>query len=109
MVCGNHLLFSFLINSFQEKIMSKLANKLMSLGMVVGLGLALVFAPMIASAWEPRKPVEFIVMAGKGGGADKAVRFMQNIISKHSKLLNFTAVRFIIQKLCEHLKPSTTK
>ncbi len=35
------------------------------------------------AAWEPRKPVEFIVMAGKGGGADKAVRFMQNIIAKH--------------------------
>ena len=63
--------------------MSKLAKKLMSLGLVVGSGLALVFAPMVASAWEPKKPVEFIVMAGKGGGADKAVRFMQNVIAKH--------------------------
>ncbi len=33
--------------------------------------------------WEPQKPVEFIVMAGKGGGADKAVRLMQTIIAKH--------------------------
>jgi tripartite-type tricarboxylate transporter receptor subunit TctC len=30
-----------------------------------------------------KKPVEFIVMAGKGGGADKAVRFIQNIIAKN--------------------------
>ena len=36
-----------------------------------------------AAAWEPKKPVEFIIMAGKGGGADKAVRFMQNIIAKN--------------------------
>ncbi len=35
------------------------------------------------AAWKPKKPVEFIVMAGKGGGADKAVRFMQSIIAKN--------------------------
>jgi len=35
------------------------------------------------AAWEPKKPVEFIVMAGKGGGADKAVRLMQSIIAKN--------------------------
>ena len=35
-------------------------------------------------AFEPRKPIEFVVMAGKGGGADKAVRFMQSIIAKHN-------------------------
>ena len=34
-----------------------------------------------AAAWEPNKPVEFVVMAGKGGGADKAVRLMQSIIA----------------------------
>lgn len=33
------------------------------------------------AAWEPSKPVEFVVMAGKGGGADKAVRLMQSIIA----------------------------
>ncbi len=35
------------------------------------------------AAWQPKKPVEFVVMAGKGGGADKAVRFMQSIIAKN--------------------------
>ncbi len=39
-------------------------------------------APIAAHAWQPAKPVEFVVMAGKGGGADKAVRFMQSIIAK---------------------------
>jgi tripartite-type tricarboxylate transporter receptor subunit TctC len=37
----------------------------------------------LASAWEPQKPVEFVVMAGKGGGADKAVRLMQSIIASN--------------------------
>ncbi len=55
---------------------------------VVAAALALGVGPTsvtkdAAAAWEPKKPVEFIVMAGKGGGADKAVRFMQNIIAKH--------------------------
>ncbi|MCB1514163.1 MAG: tripartite tricarboxylate transporter substrate binding protein [Hyphomicrobiaceae bacterium] len=32
-------------------------------------------APAVAQ-WKPTKPIEFIVMAGVGGGADKAVRFI---------------------------------
>ncbi|MEE9597427.1 MAG: hypothetical protein V3V96_11685, partial [Acidiferrobacterales bacterium] len=42
-----------------------------------------VVAPQDAGAWEPRKPVDFIIMAGKGGGADKMARLMQTIIEKH--------------------------
>lgn len=36
-----------------------------------------------AIAWEPVKPVSLVIMAGKGGGADKMARFMQSIIEKH--------------------------
>lgn len=39
------------------------------------------FLSTAVAAWEPIKPVEFVVMAGKGGGADKAVRLMQSIIA----------------------------
>ena len=35
-----------------------------------------------ANAWEPKKPVDFVIMAGKGGGADKMARLMQSIIEK---------------------------
>ncbi len=35
------------------------------------------------AAWKPRKPVEFVIMAGKGGGADRLARFIQGIIEKH--------------------------
>ena len=37
----------------------------------------------IAQAWEPKKPVDFVIMAGKGGGADKMARLMQSLIEKH--------------------------
>ena len=33
--------------------------------------------------WQPRKPVEFVIMAGQGGGADRLARFIQSIIEKH--------------------------
>lgn len=35
------------------------------------------------AAWEPKKPVEFVIMAGKGGGADRLARFIQGIIEKN--------------------------
>jgi len=35
-----------------------------------------------ALAFEPDKPINFIIMAGKGGGADKMARLMQAIIEK---------------------------
>ena len=36
-----------------------------------------------AAEWQPKKPVQFVIMAGKGGGADKMARLMQTIIEKH--------------------------
>lgn len=37
----------------------------------------------LAADWEPRKPVEFVIMAGPGGGADKMARLMQSVIEKN--------------------------
>jgi len=47
---------------------------------------ALVSAPPSAGAqaWEPGKPIEFVVPAGTGGGADQMARFIQGIVAKHS-------------------------
>lgn len=42
-----------------------------------------VTAPAVA-AWEPTKPVEFVVPAGTGGGADQMARFIQGVVTKHS-------------------------
>ncbi|RMF09205.1 MAG: tripartite tricarboxylate transporter substrate binding protein, partial [Alphaproteobacteria bacterium] len=60
-----------------------ISKKTTLLGLIAGVGLAAFVLPQSAQAWEPKKPVEFVVMAGKGGGADKAVRFMQTIIAKN--------------------------
>ena len=35
-------------------------------------------------AWEPSKPVEFIIPAGTGGGADVMARFIAPLIAKHN-------------------------
>jgi putative tricarboxylic transport membrane protein len=35
------------------------------------------------AGWEPTKPVEFVVPAGTGGGADQMARLIQGIIVKH--------------------------
>ena len=36
------------------------------------------------AAWEPQKPVEFVIPAGSGGGADVMARFIAPLISKHN-------------------------
>ena len=41
-------------------------------------------ASYAAAQWQPRKPVEFVVMAGKGGGAGKLSRLFQAIIQKNN-------------------------
>ena len=48
-------------------------------------------AAMIASgfaatqaAWEPKEPIDFVIMPGKGSGADKMARVMQTIVEKHN-------------------------
>lgn len=45
-------------------------------------GISLALGATAASAWEPTKPIDFVIMAGKGGGADKMARLMQSIVEK---------------------------
>ena len=42
------------------------------------------FLSTAAAAWEPTRPVELVVPAGTGGGADQMARVIQGIVSKHS-------------------------
>jgi len=37
----------------------------------------------VSYAWEPKKPVDFVIMAGKGGGADKMARLIQSVVEKN--------------------------
>src|SRR5262245_10631141 len=49
---------------------------------VAAVALAAAAAPAQA-AWVPEKPVEFVVPAGTGGGADQMARLIQGIVAKH--------------------------
>ena len=40
--------------------------------------------PAHAAGWEPTKPVEFVIPAGTGGGADQMARLIQGIVAKHN-------------------------
>ncbi len=44
------------------------------------------FAMPAHAAWEPTKPVEFVVPAGTGGGADQMARLIQGIVIKHKMM-----------------------
>jgi len=49
--------------------------------LVIAAGLA--SALSASAAWEPTKPVEFVVPAGTGGGADQMARFLQGVVAKN--------------------------
>lgn len=38
----------------------------------------------VLADWEPTKPVEFVIPAGTGGGADQMARLVQGIVTKHN-------------------------
>jgi putative tricarboxylic transport membrane protein len=48
----------------------------------MALPLVLHVAP--ALAWEPTKPIQFVIPAGTGGGADQMARFIQGVVAKHN-------------------------
>jgi putative tricarboxylic transport membrane protein len=52
-----------------------------AMGVVAAAVLAM--ATPVQAAWEPTKPVEFVVPAGTGGGADQMARLIQGIVIKH--------------------------
>ena len=37
----------------------------------------------LAQEWEPRRPIDFVIMAGPGGGADQIARFIQSVAEQH--------------------------
>jgi len=45
---------------------------------------AFALSALPAKAWEPSHPIEIIVPAGTGGGADQMARTIQGIITKHN-------------------------
>ena len=54
------------------------------LGGPLGMLVVVALLGRSAMAWEPQKPVEFIIPAGPGGGADVMARFIAPLISKYN-------------------------
>ena len=61
--------------------MSIVASRVALAVLIASIGLAAGVLPASAQ-WQPSKPITFIVMAGKGGGADKAVRFLSKVMTE---------------------------
>jgi putative tricarboxylic transport membrane protein len=59
--------------------------KLISMVRMSQVAIFLIVATFItpAFAWEPTKPIEFVVPAGTGGGADQMARFLQGVVAKN--------------------------
>lgn len=57
-------------------------TKRQMLGMAVASVMALVPGVTLAEGWKPRKPIDFAIMAGPGGGADQIARFIQSVAEK---------------------------
>ena len=52
------------------------------LGLAGAAAIAVSTIPTTAMAWEPTKPIDFVIMAGAGGGADQIARFIQSVAEK---------------------------
>jgi putative tricarboxylic transport membrane protein len=52
--------------------------------LVIASAFACALAPASAQAWEPSKPIELVVPAGTGGGADQMARFIQGVVAKNN-------------------------
>lgn len=67
----------------KSRAKSYVANRCLALGAALSLAGAILPTPSQA-AWQPTRPVEFIVPAGTGGGADQMARTIQGIVTKYN-------------------------
>ena len=58
----------------------------MRIAMALGLAFLVTASfgfPVSVQAWEPTKPIEFVIPAGTGGGADQMARLISGVAEKH--------------------------
>jgi tripartite-type tricarboxylate transporter receptor subunit TctC len=70
--------------AIRREVRRSLRDLALSAGLVAAAALVAIAAPRTAFAWEPTKPIEFVVPAGTGGGADQMARFIQGVAAKHN-------------------------
>ena len=57
--------------------------RMLQVSSLLVLVLTVILAPGSAAAWEPTKPIEFVIPAGTGGGADQMARLIAGLAEKH--------------------------
>jgi putative tricarboxylic transport membrane protein len=69
---------------------SRLTGRLAKIG-AAAFGIGALVTPLLmhapqaaAQAWEPTRPIQFIIPAGTGGGADQMARFIQGVVAKNN-------------------------
>ena len=55
-------------------------TKRVFLGLAAGTAFATLPLAAMADDWEPKRPIDFTIMAGPGGGADQIARFVQSVV-----------------------------
>ena len=58
-------------------------NSSLRIGIPAVIVTHLLLGQPLAIAWEPTKPIEFVIPAGTGGGADQMARLMAGISDQH--------------------------
>ncbi|GGC08881.1 tricarboxylate transporter [Marivita lacus] len=56
------------------------------LGMAAGTALATLPISALAQEWQPKRPIDFTIMAGPGGGADQIARFVQSVVEANDMM-----------------------
>jgi putative tricarboxylic transport membrane protein len=59
--------------------MARISKILGSMTGALALGLVTTTGAAVAQEWQPTKPIDFVIMAGAGGGADQIARFIQSV------------------------------
>ena len=63
---------------------SSVCNTFVRKGLAVMAMLGIWAPASVLADWEPTKPVEFVIPAGTGGGADQMARLIQGVVTKHN-------------------------
>ena len=53
------------------------------LGLSAAAAMAISPIAAVAQDWQPRRPIDFTIMAGPGGGADQIARFIQSVAERY--------------------------
>lgn len=61
-------------------------TKRLFLGLAASSALTTLPISAMAQDWEPKRPVDFTIMAGAGGGADQIARFVQSVVEANDMM-----------------------